>query len=49
MVPPDVRATEIIAATYEASSKVPSFNTPSAAARFERDFVVAHRDSPGPS
>ena len=46
MVPPDVRAAEIIAATYEHLRREFLRLTLMARRRFEeRDFVVAHRDS----
>lgn len=46
MVPPDVRAAEIIAATYEHLRREFLRFTLMARCRFEeRDFVVAHRDS----
>ena len=46
MVPPDVRAAEIIAATYEHLRREFLRLTLLARRRFEeRDFVVAHRDS----
>ena len=46
MVPPDVRAAEIIAATYEHLRREFLRLTLLARRRFEaRDFMVAHRDS----